>query len=171
MACFKDTAQREWQVKIDAPSIRAVRERVKVDLADNDGKVFDSLRADPVLLVDVLWVLVAGQHSGVDDLQFGQSLGGDSIDSATEALLTAALDFFPRLKRSLVHSLEGKQAELRAKAADLALMKINDPELEKNFLAKVERDLNQGFSQMLNPGTGAVGATSSPVSVESARTD
>lgn len=170
MPAFKDTAGREWLVKIDAPKIREVRQRLEIDLAAHDGKAFDQLAADPVLLVDVLWVLVSDQRTGVSDVEFGQSLGGESLEAAANCLTAAVLDFFRPAQRSLLRSLDDKQRELRQKAASLAIAKINDPELEAKFLQRVEAELSQGLSRMLN-GTGASGATSSPASAASARSD
>jgi len=170
MPAFKDANNREWLVKIDAPKIREVRERLKLDLVASDGSAFEKLGSDPVLLVDCLWVLVSSQRPEVTDIQFGESLTGDSLEQAAQALTSAALDFFRPAQRSLLRSLDEKETDLRTKAVNLVQAKINDPALERDFLANIEAELDKGLSQMLkrSPATGAPGATSSPESAESA---
>lgn len=172
MPVFKDTSDREWQVTLDAPKIRDVRTRLQLDLVAADGGAFDKLAADPVLLVDVLWVLVGDQRSDVTDVQFGRSLGGDSLEAAANALTQAALDFFRPGQRSLLRCLDEKQTALRTKAKDLAIAKISDPKLEEAFLARVAAELDKGLSKLLNTNsTGSPTATSSPASVESTPPD
>lgn len=165
---FKDANSREWQVKLDAPKISEVRKECGIDLAALDGNTFDRLNNDPVVLVNVLWVLVRGQNSGTTDVQFGESLVGDPIDSATEALLSAITDFFPSRKRSLLRSLTDKQTAVSQKAMELAMAKINDPALEANLLAAMEERLTKDLENLL---TGLRNATDSPATAESAQKD
>lgn len=151
MPVFKANG-KEWKVSLDAPTITELRKELEVDFGAVDGKVFERMEADPVLLVNVLWVICRGQANGMKDEDFGRALVGDAIEDATKALNQAWLDFFPTGKRSLLLSLSQKQAALTDKAMELAIAKINDPTLETRLLeaaeAKMTRDLEAVLTQL-----------------------
>jgi hypothetical protein len=165
MPAFKDADNREWLVKLDAPTIRDVRDTCKVDLGNPDGKGFEQLDADIVLFVDVLWVICRGQNAGVTDEQFGRALFGDALGKAAEALREAYELFFPPQRRSLLRAVSEKTRAVEEKAAAMALAKINSPELEAEVLKaageKMDRELREALTR-LN------GVTNSPESAESA---
>lgn len=168
MPTFKDTNGHEWLVKLDGPKIREVRQACSVDLGALDGSIFDRLDRDPVLLVDVLWVLCRNQANGITDVQFGEALVGDPIEAATKALIDAVTDFFPSRKRSLLRSLADKQAAVMEKGTSLALAKLNDPTLEERLLAATEAKMTRELEQLL---TGLNSASSSPASAASVPKD
>lgn len=163
MPQFKDATGREWQIKLDAPTIREVRAVLQIDLGAMDGDFFRKLDDDPVLLVDLLWVLCRGQANGTTDRQFGQAVFGDPIATATQALIDAWLDFFPERKRLLLRSLAEKQAAVTTKATALAMQKLNDPTLEGMLLAAAEKEMDRKIQAAL---TSLNGAKSSPESSE-----
>jgi hypothetical protein len=167
MPTFKDTHGKEWLVKLDGPKIRDVRKACDVDLGSLDGEAFSRLDRDPVLLVDVLWILCRGQNNGVTDVEFGEALVGDPIEAATTALIDAVTDFFPTRKRLLLRSLADKQAAVTAKGTELALAKINDPALENRLLQAAEAKMTRELETLLSQWTGPVSALSLPASVES----
>jgi len=84
-------------------AVKKVRDSLGVDLLDLGGAdqpgngLLYRLIADPVLLVDVLYVVCKDQadQAGVTDVQFGQAMAGDVIDAATKALLEELADFTP----------------------------------------------------------------------------
>jgi hypothetical protein len=158
MPVFK-TGTKEWQVTLDAPTIRSVRKECELNLAALDGAAFDALDKDPCLLVDVLWVICRSQANGMSDADFGRSLVGDAIADATKALTDAWLDFFPPEKRSLLASLVQKQAAVTTKGIALAMAKINDPNLEEKLLAAMEEKMVREMTSLL---TSPSGATNSP---------
>jgi hypothetical protein len=171
MPTFRDANSREWLVKLDAPKIAEVRKACGIDLAALDGQAFGRLDQDPVLLVDVLWVLCRGQNPGVTDIQFGEALVGDPIEAATTALIEATIDFFPSRKRSLLRSLTGKQAAVTAKGTELALAKLNDPLLEERLLKAAEARLTRQLEELVSQLTGRESVTASPESAASDRKD
>jgi hypothetical protein len=130
---FVDSAGRRWSVRVDVGAVKRVRTRLGVDLMDVAGKgkegspgVLQRLAADPVLLVDVLFVLceVQARERGVSDEQFGESMAGDALDHAVKAMLGAIVDFFPNpreraaLKRVLTAAdAEAERARARMEAA------------------------------------------------------
>src|SRR5690606_36486963 len=98
MRTFKDSEGREWAIAINVATARRVKDLAGVDLLSaSDGKLLHELADDPMLLANVLWAIVQPQAQSreVSDEQFGQALGGESIDKATTALLQELVDFFP----------------------------------------------------------------------------
>ncbi|MFO7971921.1 MAG: hypothetical protein R6U40_09240, partial [Desulfobacterales bacterium] len=75
----------------------------------------ERLADDPVLLVDVLYVLCEeqAQRDGVSDEDFGRGLRGDALDAAARAFLEALADFCPSRKARLIRGLveKGGKAE------------------------------------------------------------
>ena len=117
MPSFKDTNGREWLVTLNVAQVKRVRERLKINLADlQEGNLLARL-ADPVTLVDVLFVLVQPQaeENSVTDEQFASALGGDTLSSASTALLEALCDFFPQptrlMLRKVLAQTQARQAE------------------------------------------------------------
>ena len=110
MRQFTDTKERVWDVELNVRQMKRVRDVLGIDLvnviqAGKDGAVatdtLDRVANDPILLVDILWVLCEGQAkaAGVTDDDFGSSLAGDSIADATRAFLDELVDFFPGARR------------------------------------------------------------------------
>ena len=153
MRTFKDNSGRTWTVELNVHQMKRVRAHLGIDLVnvialDPDGKVkvdlVDRIAGDPCLLVDILWVCVEeeAKAAGVTDEQFGRSLAGDSIETATAAFLDELVDFFPGAKRLFLK----KAVELSRKYAGestAALEKaLEDPELER----RVEESMRSSAS-------------------------
>jgi len=116
MATFTDAAGREWVVDIDVDALRRVRKRLDLNLMDAiGGPTLERLADDPVLLVDVLYVLCEDQadRDGVSDEEFGRAMRGDALDAAARAFLEALADFCPKRKARLIRGLveRGGKAE------------------------------------------------------------
>jgi len=102
MRTFRDTAGRSWNLALNVYVVKKVRDLLKVDLLDlgeekpEKGLLFRMI-ADPVLLVDLLYVVCKDQAdaAGINDEQFGQAMAGDVIDMATKAFLEELADFTP----------------------------------------------------------------------------
>ena len=115
MRTFQDNAGRTWTVTLNIWAVKKVRDLLGVDLLDLSGSgrtinptsaregeelpdgLLCRLLADPILLVDVLYVVCKEQADGanVTDEQFGRSMAGDAIDAATRAFLEELADFTP----------------------------------------------------------------------------
>jgi len=113
MRSFKDNADRTWSLTLNVYAVKKVRDLLQVDLLDlsdsgahstslgagekPDNGLLYRLIADPVLLVDVLYVVCQEQadEAGVTDEQFGRAMSGDAIDGATKAFLEELADFTP----------------------------------------------------------------------------
>jgi len=121
---FTDNAGRDWPVSLTVADVKRVRRVLDVDLANLMGEdvpegkqLLARLTTDPVLLVDVLYVICEPQatRDGVSDIEFGRAMAGDAIEQATDALLEAIVGFTPnprerarlaRVKRELYQARE-----------------------------------------------------------------
>ena len=100
MKAFQDNAKRTWLVTINVAAVKRCRALVGVDLYGLVGGGFEALKsllADPVQLVDTLYVLCKAEadRQGITDEAFAEALGGDALDAATQAFVEELVDFFP----------------------------------------------------------------------------
>jgi hypothetical protein len=151
MAVFRDAKGRDWTVVVDTTTVKPVRESLQIDLLDTSGRTLERLADEPALLVDVLWVLCRDEakERGVTDIQFGQALVGDSIDAATAALMEAVTDFFPSRKRDVLRRAAAMAERVRQKGTDMALAKIENPELEAKLLATMEAEMDEKLQTLV----------------------
>jgi hypothetical protein len=164
MPAFKTSAGREYLVRLDANKIRDARAELNIDLADLDfGKVAQRLNSDPVLLVDVLWILCRDQanQSGITSKQFGESLVGDAIDEAARALILARADFSPARTRSLLLRQLETSDRARARMLEVANERMADPATEGRLIKAMEEKL---IAEMEEALTRYESALSTPVS-------
>lgn len=138
MRAFRDTAGRQWSVDITVETIKRVKGLVGVNLLDVvGGELAERLATDPVLLCDVLYAVCKpdADRLGISDEEFGRGLAGDAIDEATDALLEALVDFFPKLRRKLLRTALGRLQHLHQRAVELAEKRLMDPALERRLEA------------------------------------
>ncbi|RIK82886.1 MAG: hypothetical protein DCC68_05060 [Planctomycetota bacterium] len=148
MPSFKDANGREWLVTVDVAQIRRVRQRLKLNLADlQEGDLLLRL-ADPVTLVDVLFVLVLPQaeEKNVSDEQFASALGGDTLTEATTALLEALCDFFQEPQRTFLRMVLAATKRKQAEA-----MTLLETEGDKLIQTMLERAMNTKTVQARSP--------------------
>lgn len=97
---FTDRAGRLWKIEINVTAVKAVRKAdIDVDLlalVENECRQLGALLANPIQLVDTLWVLCMAQaeEQGVSDVDFGRGLGGKELEAAAAAFLAELGDFF-----------------------------------------------------------------------------
>jgi len=170
MASFRDSEKREWLVRLDAPTIIEVRQQCEIDLAAVDGRPYEKMRDDPILLVDVLYVICREQikQAGLTDIDFGRSLVGDAIDGATEAMGDAIADFSPRHRREVLRAMVAKAEQIQATASRQAVERLGDPKLTAELEQAMEERLTQEMEKAL---TRLRSATNSPASSESTPAD
>jgi len=116
-ARFTDATGRDWLVEITVDTVRQVRKELDVDLMQAaGGDVLERLAADPVELVDVLFVICRDQaeERGLSDVDFGRSLAGDAIEAATDALIDSIVAFFPPRLRKHLEAIRERQTETLA---------------------------------------------------------
>jgi len=143
MASFTDSKSKDWNVAISVEDVRQVRAVCGVNLYEAiDGNLFAKLAGDPVALVDVLYVVCKSQADsrGINAEEFGRALAGDSIEKASDALIEAIIDFFPKARREVLRQIAAKLATVQAKVATRAKAIIESPELDR----AVDRALGLG---------------------------
>lgn len=134
MASFTDSTGRTWAVNIDVTTIRRLRSALDVNLLDmveDEGKLLAQLLTDPVLLVDMIYVICkpqADQHN-LSDEDFGRAMVGDAIDRATDALLEALSAFFPSQRGALLRRLVEKTRKTMALAFQVANKQLDGLEI------------------------------------------
>lgn len=118
MRLFHDDADRQWRLSINVGAVKRCRrvfseEGEPFDLLDEG--LFPKLANDPALLADLLWELVdKSQHPDVTPEQFGEALGGDAIEGASEAFAEELFDFFPKGRRDLNRAIYRKIKKAQA---------------------------------------------------------
>ena len=153
MRQFTDTKERVWEVELNVRQMKRVRDILGIDLvnviqAGKDGAVatdtLDRVANDPILLVDILWVLCEGQAkaAGVTDDDFGSSLAGDSISDATKAFLDELVDFFPGARRLFLKKAVDLARKYTAETKDVLAKALEDPELTR----RVEESMRSSAS-------------------------
>lgn len=140
---FNDSEGRSWNVRVTVSTVRAVRDALDVDLMEAvEGKLLDRLSSDPVLLVDVLYVVCRTEADGrgVTDMQFGEAMAGDAIEHATMAFLEAIVDFFPNPRdRQNMRKVMAATFKAMDKARDLIENRLASGELERAADAAVRQ--------------------------------
>lgn len=119
--------------------IRKIRESLQVDLAeslDPTKSIIDTIIGDPVILSEIIWECCKDSHqeSNVSDEEFADGISGEVIEYATEALIGAIIDFFPKSKTELIRQslavhdrMDKKIRERRKKRMEA----YTDEEIEK----------------------------------------
>ena len=128
MKPFTDKEGREWPVVVNVGAVKRVRDILGVDLLDvAKGDLLERLADDPVLLVNVLYVLCRPEADarGVSDEDFGRAMVGGVLDEAASALMKELLDFFPSAQRAralgkLATLLEAQEQTVKEATAALA---------------------------------------------------
>jgi hypothetical protein len=104
MRVFRDSSGVEWAITINVTAIKRCRQLIHVDLLgllDEKFEGISKLMADPVQLVDVIYVLCRdeAQQRNVTDEDFGRAMAGDALERAADAFITELADFFPEPRR------------------------------------------------------------------------
>jgi len=158
MKTFRDNDGRSWDLSLNIHAVKQVRDVLGVDLLDPSGpgpgeeSLLHKLIADPVLLVDVLYVVCKDQaeKAGVTDEQFGRAMAGDVIDAATKAFLEELADFTPSPRdRARARRVIDATWTMIDKAQDLL-----DAKAEAELPAAIEEVLKTlGASSTNSPGS------------------
>ncbi len=162
MRQFTDTKERVWEVELNVRQMKRVRDVLGIDLvnviqAGRDGTVatdtLDRVANDPILLVDILWVLCEGQAkaAGVTDDDFGSSLAGDSISDATRAFLDELVDFFPGARRLFLKKAVDLARKYETENAEILEKALNSPEFEERLKTSLRPPSDSRESEASTP--------------------
>jgi hypothetical protein len=140
-------------VQITVGTIADVRAALEVDLVDLKGNIFQRLQSDPMLLCDVLYIVCKEQAdtAGVSDVDFGRAMGGDAIDDATDALLEALINFFPRERREALRAAWLQVRKLDAMAAARITSKMGGDLLAQAVADQVDAFMDQTIANLSKP--------------------
>lgn len=144
MKSFKDNQGRSWEIALNVHEMKRIRAVLGVDLVnvitlDKDSAVkvdlVDRIANDPCLLVDILWVLVEFQakEEGVSDVDFGSSLSGEAIASATAAFLDELVDFFPGAKRLFLKKAVEVSRKYAGEMTGVLEKALSDPDFDRRI--------------------------------------
>ena len=108
---FTDTEGRKWSPRISLYTAGRIKRQCSVDVNDIDS--LNSGIQDPLTLMDMLFCAIEDEaiKRSISAQDFGNALGGDSLEQATEALLYGIADFFGDQKKrtafiSLIEALK-----------------------------------------------------------------
>lgn len=156
---FKDQNGRSWTLALNAPLARDINETFGIKLTALEANPFNQLEADPILLVDVLYMLCKKQcdssNPPVSSREFGELLPPD-LDPVVRALREAVINFFPGGKRSAMRSALETSEKTSNRALELLVTKTMDPvmlEQMAQLMAKqgeeaMQKAMSQDFTAM-----------------------
>jgi len=141
MSKFKDNAGRDWDVNITVGTVKRVKADTSYDLITVIGGevAIQRLSTDPLLLAEVLFSIIRPQAEakGITLEQFLESLGGESIEKATDAFMEALANFSPPQRRDLLLKAVGKLKEAEKVILAEANKTMDDPKFAEKLLASV----------------------------------
>src|SRR5690242_12929405 len=101
MRAFKDRKNGGWSIDITVAAAKRVRDLLKVnlyELIDDNLAGLRKLLADPIGLIDVMYVLCKEQADKqappLTSEGFGELFAGEALGAAGEAFVEAFIDFF-----------------------------------------------------------------------------
>jgi len=133
MSKFKDNKGREWNLSLTVGLAKDIKEKLGVDLVNINNEIIEKMCVNPYLHVEVLWMFCKGQND-ISAEEFGYSLGGDSIDDATAAMIEAIVDFFPRSRRGAAKIMVQRMKEMTSNQTE---------ELERRIRAIPDAEINK----------------------------
>lgn len=139
MKVFKDGNGRDWSITVNYSAKVRVEAAAGVDLFNVD--VFKQLGEDTGKLIATLCAVVEPQlkEKGVTAEQFLDSLTGDSLEQAGDALLQEIIDFFPQKRRETLRKILVTAKQVQERAASLIDQKLDSGEILQNL----EQHLNR----------------------------
>lgn len=153
MKQFTDNKERSWTLSLNIATAKKVKDAVGFDLLSEDvGEMVGRLAVDCALLCDVIFVLVSDQaeRNNITDIDFGESMAGESIEGATKALLDEIVDFFPPRKRSILRLALDKMEE-----AESLMMTRAEDLIRKKTAEEIVDEVMDGGSSSTSPDLSA----------------
>lgn len=149
MAKFTDRHSREWQIDLDAPTLRKIKSEHGIDLVELKSDPIAQLASNPLLLADVAWSLCRAQagEQTIDDFQCG--LGGEENTRLLDAIAEAVVNFFPVGRQSFAASQLAQNADLQRKAEESAIRQMNDPKTTAKILQAMQTASEKEMNRIL----------------------
>lgn len=115
MNVFKDKKSRNWEIDLTFGAVQRVKAHCQIDLGNvisfsGDSKktgVLEQLGDDVELLCKTIWLICEKQATarGIDQESFFDSLDGDSIETAADALIDEIINFSRPAQRKVLRKL------------------------------------------------------------------
>ncbi len=127
MTTFTDNLDRPWPVRIDYLAAQRVRHATHTNILDfkTIAEVMESLKFDGLFVAQVAHAICEPtiRERKLTEASFADGLQGDAIERASEAILEALLNFFPKGQQSLL-------AKMKKTMDELALQGMKEAETE-----------------------------------------
>ena len=166
MSKFTDQMGESWTVEFDGLLLDDIANATGVDLADLSGGGLVEVEQDAKKLVRVLCVICADEISnrGKSNRDFAKRIVGETIEKATEAIVSAAGNFFPPKQWSELQSRLDSQRQLaeqtRTAKPLMALLAVLPEGMRIGAMEELQRSMAQGMSEGTTAPTGTT--TSAP---------
>ena len=159
MSSFKDTQGRNWTFECNVFTLARCKRETGIDLAraiEKGATVVDDITGDVSVFFAVLVSLLKEQMEkvGADDESLGRAINDeDVVIEATQALVRAVIDFFPKSRsatlRKAFDRLWNLTKDKADKEADVAIRKIESmdwDEMATNIVGKATETETSGSS-------------------------
>lgn len=171
MASFKDSAGREWFIRIHTTAVETVKEKTGLNVLDLfSGELQKQLAQDEMLFFRLIWSLIESQATaaGVSKEQFSEAMLGDEFDRAADAMNESLVDFRrdPEARANLREALRlSKEAQAKAHAITAKRIKgVNIDEWAEEAVRLAESDAKE---RLRAAKSSSISAINSPESSES----
>lgn len=160
MAVFNDRHGVEWLVEINVAQVKRVRSELNLDLGkliEDEAKPLRELLDDTIRLVDTVYVLCRKQAEDrqMDDVKFGESISGESLERLGSAFINALVDFFQPSQGHLLRKMveKGRLAQrILAERMEMRIDKISPEEIADKVLTSYNLPASSPEYAELNPG-------------------
>ena len=167
VSSWKDRDGRAWSTSISVTTIARVREATGVNLLEIvEGKLLPQFLDDPLLLVEVLYVVSKPQidERNVSKDAFGDLFVGDVTIDAVNALVQGLLDFFPSGRREMIQRLWQATERAQNEAVKMATSKLNSPLVEQALTGAIQKASDEIDQQLKQFGDTSTNSPESSVS-------
>jgi hypothetical protein len=143
MKTFKDSKNVSWDISITVGTIKRIKDITGIDVFEESAKqknIFITVSEDPILLCNILYAICKPQadERKITDEQFGESMGGDAIEVATNCFIEELIDFFPSAKRPAFRKMMAKAESMQKTGIEYITKALDNPELEKEMLQNLK---------------------------------
>lgn len=137
MKSFK-SLDRDWQLTVNYSAGERVKALTNLDLFSIN--IFEEIGNNPMKLIETLYAICQPEADAnkITKQQFVDSLAGDTIEKAADALTQEIIDFFPSSRRETLKRLLATAEQLQGKALEMLDAKLKDP----NLLNELGKQLN-----------------------------
>ena len=136
-----DLHGRTWPITLTVGTLKRLRDTLSLDLL-NKPQSLEKVADDPEQMVDVLYVVLKPRldEAEISDIEFGESLTGESIGQGWHLLLEALVSFsqcHPIKHRAMLKARE-RMAAVETRMMDKVDQYIDDPRVDEAIDREIE---------------------------------